>query len=603
MITNLKGKSFLNILREKLAIFLLMVCSLPIAVSAQNSDEPAEVSRTFYLKNCTVVRQPGMQLTGQNVIIRNGLIEDIGPTLKVPFDAQVLNTDSMFVYAGFIDAYSNTGIPKPENKERPKVSDPDNPPMDVAGITPQMAAMDAFKPSDKSVVDMRAAGFTMSHIAPRGLMLPGRSSLMSLGEGEADRLTVKKTVGQTGQFAYTRGVYPSTVIAVISKFRELYKNAAIAGAHEEQYKINPAGLQRPNYSKELTALYPLTKKQEPMFFNAPKVKDLHRALALKDELGFNIVLAEVKQGWTLADRIAKSATGILLSLELPEAEKKAESKDKKEDDKDKVKNAESEVKDEKPKEDKTEDKPAEKPEVKSPEQEAFDAKKEQAYKDYLSQAAEFEKKAIPFGFSYLDVKPGDIKKNIRKMMDHGLSEKAALAALTTYPASLLGVSNIAGTVEKGKIANLILTDKSYFDEKSAIKFIFVDGVKYEFAEKAKKKKSEDSKEDSGNLAGTWSYEVEVPGQSQEGKMKVRSEGGSYKILVANESDPGAEREATDVLVDGNSLSFSLNIDMNNIPLKLEFDLKLENKTFKGSVAVGQFGSFPVKGELIDGPNQ
>lgn len=598
MIVNLKGSFLFDFFRRQLPVLLLAGCVFPFTISAQNSDEPAEISRTFYLKNCTVVRQPGVQLAGQSVIIRNGLIAEVGPSLKVPFDAQVVETDSMFVYAGFIDAFSNTGVPKPEQRDRPKVTDPDNPPMDVAGITPQLIAADAFKPTDKSIGDMRAAGFTMSHVAPRGLMLPGRSSLMSLSDGDTDKLTIKKTVGQTGQFAFTRGVYPSTVIAVISKFRELYKNAAIAGGHEEQYKINPAGLQRPDYSKEVLALNPLTKKQEPLFFTAPKIKDLHRALALKDELGFNIVLTEVKQGWAIADRIAKSATGVLLSLDLPEEDKKQEKKEKAGEEKSDEKKGDKE---EKAKEEKKEEKKSEKPEVKSPEQEAFDTKKEQAYKAYLSQAAEFEKKGVQFGFSYLDVKTGDIKKNVRRMIESGLSEKAALTALTTYPAGLLGISAIAGTVEKGKLANLVVTDKSYFDEKSSIKYVFVDGKKYDFADKGKKKKEDNGKDDTGSLAGTWTYEVEVPGQSQGGKLKVTPESGTYKILVANDSDPGADREAKDVLVDGNSLTFTLDVDMNNIPLKLEFDLTLDKKTFKGSVAVGQFGSFPVKGEMIDGP--
>jgi imidazolonepropionase-like amidohydrolase len=576
------------------SLLLMPAVLFSLTVAGQNSDEPAELSRVFFLKNCTVVRQPGVTLTGQSVIIRNGLIEDVGPNLKIPFNAQVVDTDSMFVYAGFIDAFSNTGIAKPEQKERPKVQDPDNPPMDVAGITPQILAADLYKPNDKSVGEMRAAGFTMSHVAPRGLMLPGRSALMSLGEGDADRMVVRKSVSQTGQFASTRGVYPSTVIAVIAKFRELFRNAANAGAHEELYKTNPAGINRPEYSKEVLALYPLTKKQESMYFTAPKVKDLHRALALRDELGFNMILAEVKQGWTLMDRIQKTNTPVLLSVDLPDEDKKAEKKDKKEDAKpEEVKKEEKEEK---------KDKEAESKDVKSPEQEAFDTKKAQALKEYVSQAAEFEKKGIAFGFSFLDVKPGDIKKNIRRMMDHGLSEKAALSALTTYPAALLGVASSAGTVEKGKLANLVITDKSYFDEKSVVRFVFVDGRKYEYNDKAKKK-SEDTKQDNvKSIAGKWSYEVEVPGQSSAGTMRVSKEAGNYKILVANENEPSKEREATDVSVEGNKLSFRLEVDMNNFPLKLDFNLTMDTKNFSGSVSVGQFGSFPVKGELIDGPD-
>ncbi|MBK8887681.1 MAG: amidohydrolase family protein [Saprospiraceae bacterium] len=136
---------------------------------------------------------------------------------------------------------------------------------------------------------------------------------------------------------------------------------------------------------------------------------------------------------------------------------------------------------------------------KNPEKEAFDVKKEQSIKEYLSQAALFEKQGILFGFSFLNVKPSDIKNNIRTLIENGLSEDAALAALTTNPAQILGINNVSGTVEKGKIANLIITDKPYFNEKSAVKYTFVDGRKYEYQGK---KKQENKPTEAGKFIGT-----------------------------------------------------------------------------------------------------
>ena len=93
-----------------------------LTIKAQNSDTPKPLSNTHYIKNCFLVKQPGVILSGQNIIVKDGFISDIGPNLKIPYDAQILLADSMYVYAGFIDAYSNTGITKTKKKDRHKGS-------------------------------------------------------------------------------------------------------------------------------------------------------------------------------------------------------------------------------------------------------------------------------------------------------------------------------------------------------------------------------------------------------------------------------------------------------------------------------------------------
>ena len=564
-------------------------------ISAQNSDAPKLLSNTYFLQNCFVVKQPGTILPLQNVLIKDGVIADIGPVIKPPFDAQILKADSFYVYAGFIDAYSNVGVARPESAssssrpegrgERPRVQDPGNPPNDVAGITPQIQATDVYRSTDKSVSDMRTAGFAISHVAPRGLLLPGQSGIYLLGDGSNDRMLLKSPVAQTFQLEVNRGVFPSTSIAAIAKFRDLYKNAAIAGAHEEKFKTMPAGgLSRPNYTKELTSLYPVTTKKMPLHFVARSTKDVHKALSLKDELGFDLILTEVKQGWHYTDRIKKSNVQVLLSLELPEEEK---AEGKKEDEKSAKKDTSSakvmkkEIKKEQ-----------------NPEKDQFDKKKQESIKEYLSQASVFEKNGVKFGFSFLNAKPSDIKKNLRRLIENGLSENYALAALTTHPAQMLGISSLAGTVDKGKLANLVITDKPYFSEKSVIKFVFVDGKKYDYSEKPKKQESKSS--ESSKIAGLWSYTVEVPGSLQKGKIKISKNQDEYKITVTDDSSPDKNDPASDINVDGTKVSFNIMTNLGQ-PVKVDFTLEFEDKSYKGSVSVGQFGSFPIKGELEGDP--
>jgi hypothetical protein len=564
-------------------LLLWIFCSTFSGLYGQNSDAPKQISNTYFLKNCFVVKQPGVTLAGQNVVIKDGLIAEVGPTILPPFDAQMVKSDSLYVYAGFIDGYSNTGIVKPENKERTKINDPGNPPNDLAGITPQTKAIDQFRPSEKSVSDMRSAGFCLSNVVPRGLMLPGSGDLLLLSDGIQDKMLLKSMTGQSFQLEPMRGGFPSTSIGVISKFRELFRNANIVGSHDEKFKLNAIGLSRPDYSKELVALYPVTTKKLPLYFKAQKTKDVHKALSLQNELGFDMILADVKQGWHYVDQIKKTNSKVLISIELPEDDKKDIKKDSLKD----VKNDSLKVA----------NKRVETLSDKNPEKDNFDQFREKSLKEYFSQAAIFEKAGIPFGFSFLDAKTSDVKKNIRRMIENGLSEKAALAALTVNPAQILGVSHLVGTVEKGKIANLVITNKPYFDEKSSISYVFVDGKKFDYTEKPKK---DNKPSETGKFIGKWSYVVEIPGSTQKGKVNVKKVDGKYKITIIDDSSPNEEDTAEDIKLEGNNLTFYIMADMGQ-PVKVDFDLKMEEKSYSGNISIVQFGTFPIKGEYEGQP--
>jgi hypothetical protein len=556
-------------------ILLLWMVYLPFGFS-QNSDTPKEVTNTYYFKNINVVVKPGQVLESHQLILKNGLIDAVGKNLTVPAEAMVISADSLFAYPGFIDAFSFTGIPKTENKDQQKVNDPGNPPDDIAGITPQKSVAETYKTGDKSIGDMRSVGFTMSNVSPRGLMLPGKTSLLLHLDEDLDKVSFKKDVAMTAQFTTNRSVYPSTVIGVMSKFKDLYKNSEILGASHEKYMMNPSGLQRPLYKKEEWALFPVTQKKLPVFFVASSSNQVFRALELKKELGFSMVLVDVKQAWAALPELKKHGVLTALSLELPE-----------------------EIKDKSKEESK--DSTSVKKQI-SAEEMDFEKKKIQSYKQHVGQAAEFEKAGLPFSFSALNVKPQDIPKNIRRMVKEGLSEKAALEALTTNPATLLGVSSSMGTIEKGKVANIVVTEKNFFDEKSKIKYVFVDGKMFEIiTQKSDKKGNEEVGK--GPLVGVWSFTVEMGAQSQKGTMTISGKPEKYSISLTTDDKPDESESAYDIKVQDKIVTFSLSTDADGSSITLDFELNFEGNVFSGEVSANEMGTFPVKGEKKSNPNQ
>src|SRR5690606_34226182 len=90
----------------------------------------------------------------------------------------------------------------------------------------------------------------------------------------------------------------------------------------------------------------------------------------------------------------------------------------------------------------------------------------EAYRSKVELASVFEREGIPFAFGTHSIKSGEFMKNIRLLIENGLSEEGALAALTTNAARILGMNQITGSIEKGNLANLVITTDSLF-KKSA----------------------------------------------------------------------------------------------------------------------------------------
>ncbi len=585
--------------------FIALFCFLSFMGNSQNSDEPAVITAKFVIQNVHIIAKPGTPASFGSVLIEDGMIKQVGRTVTIPFDAEIIDGDSMYVYAGFIDALSHTGVKKSDtDDDRPKVKNPGYPPNDVAGITPELSAFDFISHKEKSIKDMRGQGFGISHVVPHGRLFPGQGAIILLDGNNADEMTIKKNTSTYSQFKGARGMYPQTIIGQMAKWREMYRSASYAKKHNSSFSTNPVGIKRPSYDKAIEALIPVVDKKQKVYFKASKAMEISRAMALQKDLGFSIVLSDVKQATHAIKSIKASKADILLSISLPKEEKKDE--DKKKEEKDKVSDSKviegstigaplsaKEV-EKKKKEHKAKSKKEKKKKKKDPEKERLEARKKAAVAEYVSQAAMLEKNNIPFSFSFIDSKAKDLHPNIRRMIAAGLSEKTALAALTTEPAKLLGISNIAGTIEKGKLANIVMTDKPYFEEKSKIKYVFVEGTPFKTEVKKKKKKSEDGADGSADIVGKWTYEMNIPMPDNTGVILIEKTDDTYKVSIASVDDLTDFEEIEDIELDGNNLVFDFDVT-DGMTMNVEMDLNFDGESFEGTVTAGQFGTFDMSG--------
>ncbi len=563
-------------------VALLLVLQTPHHSVAQSSEIPP-VTRTFVIQNATIIPSPGEVIEGGSVLIRDGLIQAVGASVTVPFDAQVIDGDSMYVYAGFIDGLSYTGVPKPkEDTNRPRVDDPGNPPDDLAGIQPQRDVRTFLDADDKSVADLREAGFGAAHVVPHGRMLPGMGSLILLGGEHPDALVLKGETSQFAQFATARGMYPGTPMGIMAKYRQLYREAERRQRMEMLYAENPVGITRPSYDDVHYAFFPVLSQEQPVFFYTDSALETFRAMSLQRELGFNLVLAGMEQSYDLLDDLERANLPMFLTLDLPRDPKwmaKIEA--------DSLEQLMASYD------------PAERTATYrdlEAERRNLEALQLRSRQNYLRTAAMMHERGLDFGFMTMDVKANAIHKNLRTMIEEGLPEDAALAALTTTPAELLGVSNMLGSVATGKIANLVVTTAPYFDEDAQIKYVFVDGVQYEYEIKSTSAASGDPSAEA-NAVGVWSYNVETPQGDIGGTLTITGSPGSLSGTISNDMMPDAT-DLDEVSLTGNELTVSFsNPDMGTINISVV----ITGDDFEGSLSVPNFGDLPMTGSRTGSP--
>jgi imidazolonepropionase-like amidohydrolase len=583
-------KRLLSIALLKKTLTVFAFC-WPAALLAQ--DELAPVTRTYAITNVNIIQAPGRKIDMGTVVMKDGLIVSVGKNVSIPPDAIVIKADSMYVYAGFIDGLSRVGVVKPkeeERRQRPK--DPGNPKPEEAGITPQDDVRPSLNPSEKSIEELRSIGFTAAHVVPYGGMMPGNGSIILLGGKSSDEMVLVNKASFYSELTPSRGVYPGTVMGVMAKYRELYRQASLSRAYENTYASNRSGIQRPASDRVLEALFPVIDKRQAVLFKAERVIDAQRVLTLQSDLGFSLMLAELKEGWDITNKIKAANAKVFLSLDLPEdKDKKEESKkdDKKKDDSKKEEPKKEESKKEEPKKDE---------ELKTATKEekaALEKRKAEFMAKYVGQAATFQKAGIKFGFSTLSSKPANIQANLRRMIAAGLPEDAALASLTTTPAELLGLSDRLGSVDNGKIANLVISDKPYFNEKSKVRYVFVEGNMYKLEIKENKEAKKGDATAKTVAEGEWTIITETPQGKQEGKISITKDGSVYSGTISG-GQIASPVKLDNIMLDGNSLSYNFTLDVGGQAITVNVSVTIDGDAFKGTSTVAEYGSFPTEGK-------
>ncbi len=549
-----------------LSLVLLLISGSTSASAQSDPTGESSPTRTYAITNATIVQSPGEVIEGGSIVFKNGMILGVGTNVSIPGDAQVIDGTDLFVYPGFIDGMSYTGAKRPEQMERPDNLFTPNPPNDYAGITPERTVIEQIEVGDNSISNLRKVGFTVSHSVPYGRMLPGSGSILLLSDADhADQMILMSNVSMYTQFSGAPGAYPGNTLGIMAKWRNLYINARNQNQYAQVYSKNPTGLERPTQDRVLQAFYPVVEKEKPVFYNANSLLEAQRALRLMNELDFELVLGNLEDGWHMVDLLKESNAKVFMSLDLPDEPKDSDDEDK------------------------------------TDEVAELEKLRMESYKNHLAQFGLFDSLGITFGFSTIDASASKIKSNLTMIVEAGLSEDAALAALTTNAAKLLGIETITGSLESGKIANAVISTGPYFEKDSNVKMVFVDGHKYDFEIKEKGAGGSVDAASESTLLGSWSYVSTSPQGELTGKMIFEKEGDEITGLMTSDGGNPDQALSNISFVNG-TLSFDYSFDGGGQSIEIVIVGDITGTDFDGEASVAQFNiSFPITATK-DAPN-
>jgi imidazolonepropionase-like amidohydrolase len=400
--------------------------------------------RYFAIKGARIVPVSGPTIENGTVVIANGLIQAVGADVQIPPEAWVIDGKGLVVYPGLIDAGTDLGVPADASKGGPggRSGPPAMGPEDRPATTPWRVAED-LKADDKRIASWREAGFTSALTTPKGGIFPGQGTVIDLAGERAGGMVVKSpaTLAVAFQTMPSFFDYPDSLMGVIAYVRQVLLDAAWYAQAQQVYEHHPRGLERPAYDRTERVVARVLRDQEIVLLPANMENQIRRGLRLAQEWNVHAALYGGQQGYAVAEAIAAKKMPVLVSLKWPEKEKDAD------------------------------------PDAEQP-------LRELRFRDRAPRTpAAFVKAGVKFAF-YSDgiAEPKDIMKNVKKAMDAGLTADAALRAFTLDAADILGVSDRLGSIEPGKIANLIVLDGGLFNEKTKVKDVFVDGQRFEIHE-------------------------------------------------------------------------------------------------------------------------
>lgn len=406
----------------------------------------ADAPHVYAIRGAKIVPVSGATIASGTVVIRGGTIESVGASLQPPAEAFVIDGAGLTVYPGLIDMANSTGVDLQVNRQQPQTvrttEEAERWKRSVL-LTPHVNAADHVKEAPE-LARLASAGITNILAVPPGVAVKGRSALVNVAAppdtpaigGVGDYRTgiqvVRTPVALHVEFATIPGnAYPVSNPGIISFIRQTLLDARHQQLVAQKMAKNPAG--RPPYDPALEALQPALEGRLPVAFEAETAREISRALAMANEFKLDPMITGAREADQVADQLKARNARVIYGVNYPT-----------------------------------------RPRVLAPDaEESISVLRSRANAPKVPAA--LEKSGVLFAFSSAGVQPRDFVRNVGRAVREGLPEEAAIRALTLNAAKIAGADAKLGSIDKGKLANLLITQGDLFDERMQIKHVFIEG--------------------------------------------------------------------------------------------------------------------------------
>ncbi len=533
-----------SVFRRRSSFAVALSVAFLFAVAARRVAAQGGEPQSFAIRGATVVPVSGPRIENATVIVAHGVITAVGKDVTFPQETWVIDGKGLTVYPGLFDSFTDIGLMtaapsaggEPGARPQQAIS---RGPEDRPGSTPWHDAAGEASLSDKRIETWRTAGFTTVVSAHKGGNFPGQAAVLDLGGERNGDLVVKSPVAipvslqPVGNFTS----FPGSLMGTLGYVHQVWLDADWSTKAEAIYDKNPRGIARPRYDRTDSALADALEDHALVLIPANNTVQIRRSFELVDRWRVTAAIYGAQMSYELADEIAAKKLPVLVDLKWPEADKDADPDD-----------------------------------VPSLRTLRF---RERA----PSSPTALAKAGVKFAFySGAITAPKDIFKAAKKSIDAGLAPDAALRALTLSPAEIFGVADRLGSIENGKIANLVITDGDLFDEKTKIKYVFVDGRRFTIHEPEKPKDPP-----KGDLTGKWKLAYNTPEGAEEatGDLTMASDGSLTGTFTSKRGTQNILRG----YLSADKFSFTINIVLEDGPADAVFTGTFDGTSMKGNISM------------------
>ena len=465
-----------------------------LALSASAADPPGRDRLAYAVTGGRVIAAPGRVFDPGVVIVRGGVIEAVGPAgfTPVPADASPVDASGRVVYAAFIDPDVSTDrlAGKPPRKPKDEEESESERPARRGGAGPASLAappahaetrtVDGLTIKDTVADTYRKLGFAVVAAAPAAGVMRGRGAVVSLADGP---IPARVLAAASGQYVSLEppdeDYYPDSKMGAVAVARQAFLDALWWRDADAAYARQPSGRARPRLDASAQALVPAAEGKETVIFETRDALALLRAARVARELRLRAIYVAGSDAYRLRSEVAAAAPDLVLRVDFPQPEK-----------------LESD---------------AEWLDVPLSRLRGFD--RASSNPRWLRDAG------LTFSLTTAGLDdPKLFSRRVREAIARGLSRDDALAAVTTVPARQLGLQDRLGTLDAGKIANLVVATGEPFADNARVQEIWIDGSRIE-PRAAKSEREAETKKAQGG--GTAPHSTPLPPGEGGGTLEVR----------------------------------------------------------------------------------